>query len=221
VKLIKKYAVVVLFFALGWAARGVLANTDAPVWLTVFVSAALLLVAFGVMAGSREGPKRLGFEEELSAYLRRTDTLLVTREMAAQKGLVFNVVESSAVPSDQVFVVNPSALRDMIAKLGADFVRPVDNKHLPGCRKRHDGTAKCICGERGFGGTNPMPPKFAQEFAKLHEDADPYVSPCTHSVGCPAHLGRPCPPKPGPSINPRTGLVWCWCARENCKGCPE
>lgn len=84
-KLIKKHGGIVLIFALGWAARGILAGTDAPIWLSIFVSAALLLVAFGIMAGTnkkRPAP-RASFDTELTVYLQREDRSIITNEQLA------------------------------------------------------------------------------------------------------------------------------------------
>lgn len=210
-KWLKRCAIVLVLFGLGWAARGIMANIDAPAWLTIGVSVVLFAAAlFVVISVEPSTPKRPPFETELDAYLRAHDSMLITRELANAKGLLINVVPSGLVPPKTAYFVNGEEIDRMMRDWSASLFQPVDDKHLPGCRRRHDATAPCICGERGC--TVPSSAR--------------YIRLCTHSIGCPAHLDRPCPPEPDaedsrPSINPRTGRVWCRCARENCQGCPE
>jgi hypothetical protein len=70
------------------------------------------------------------------------------------------IFSSPYAPPGQVIVMNPSEIQKLIDSWpsSSDFMyRPqsIDNKHLPGCRRRHDPAATCICGERGFGVRGP------------------------------------------------------------------
>lgn len=181
--IVKRYGMLVLpIFALGWAARGI--ADGLPWWLTIFISLVLLTAAtFAAMA--RPKPARKPFHAELDDYLRRNDSMLIARELASSKGLTINIVPSDLVPPKMAYFVNGEEIDRIMRDMPAPLFQSVDNKHLPGCRRRNDATAPCICGERGFGGPRATPPSW-------------YRSPCTQSVGCPAHLGRPCPPKIDP-----------------------
>jgi hypothetical protein len=111
------------------------------------------------------------FDVELETYLKRNDFSLITNETLASLRLGADVRANPYLKPNQAVFVN----QDLINKLIRDWPSsglfwPADNKHLPGCSRRHDPEATCICGERGFGGANPMPPRFAEEFRLLHED---------------------------------------------------
>lgn len=130
-KLIKKHGVIVLVFALGWAARGILAGTDAPLWLSIFVSTALLLVAFGIMAATNEKrpAPRVSFDTELRGYLKKHNFVLTTREMAAA---AWPIIESPHASRGKAIFVHP----DTLAKLKA---------HRENCEKRWNVLGVCTC----------------------------------------------------------------------------
>lgn len=88
---------------------------------------------------------RAAFEVELKAHLRKEDLVLVTREVAHQAW--GSVIESPHVPKGQVFAFNPETLRDIMLKMPPPSFepRPVDNRHRPGCVRRHSLMGVCIC----------------------------------------------------------------------------
>lgn len=143
---------------------------DLAIGLSLVALLAYLLGMWsGRVAERRRAPApRADFDTELKTYLRTNDYILTTREMAAR---AWPIIESPHAPRGQAIVMNSDDIQKLIKSwpAGGTFGTRLD-KHLPGCRKRHDPDAVCICSERGFGGSNPMPPKFAEEFRLLHED---------------------------------------------------
>lgn len=121
---------------------------------------------------------RAPFDEELKEHLARIDARVISNDQF--RYMRSGIYETPHAPPGQLIFVNPETLADVIAKsdptqfrfqfMAPPAARPADNKHLPGCRKRADPEATCICGERGFSGSNPMSPKMADEWRRLHED---------------------------------------------------
>lgn len=119
--------VAVIAFTIGFAMRGILTWTEAPWWVTYVVYAVLLFLA---VFGERELP----------------------RNVHASVKIHIPVVESPYVPGDRIFVINPNLrarLFDGDPEAWKFRDREPDWNHLPGCRKRTDAMATCICGGRG------------------------------------------------------------------------
>ncbi len=126
-------------FAVGWATRGLAFVFAWPWWLGAVISATLLLAILVLDETMR---RRKAAPARTSARVPRSPL----------EGLP--IYASDLVEPGQVIVMNQDSIQKLIRNcppMAFTASRLVDNDHLPGCLKRHDVTATCICGGRGFG----------------------------------------------------------------------
>lgn len=160
----KWQALAVVAFALGYGARGVIESAGWAWWVSL-----LLYIPLGAMVF------RWARQEERKAKP-------APAPLFGPGALLGNVCETPYAPRDQVIFAHPDLLQKLIRDAGPmlfNAPRINDNRHLPGCMKRHNPEAVCICGERGFGiRSETLDPKPFQEFGPNFEREKKYLLEC-------------------------------------------
>lgn len=153
----------VMAFVVGYGTRGVIDTADWPWWVSL-----LLYIPLGAMTWrwAKQGAKKA--KPTPAPDLRHLPSCPARLFVGVSdcKGcapgfdrygygaLLGNVYETPHVPRDQVIFAHSDLLQKLIRDAGPmlfEAPRINDNRHLPGCMKRHNPKAVCICGGRGFG----------------------------------------------------------------------
>lgn len=156
----------VVAFVLGYGTRGVIDTAGWPWWVAL-----LLYVPLGAMTWrwARQAAKKA----------KSTPAPLF-----GPGALLGSVYETPHAPHDQVIFTHPDLLQKLIRDAGPmlfEAPRINDNRHLPGCMKRRNPEAVCICGERGFGlRSEALNPKPFQEFGLNFERERKCLLECGH-----------------------------------------
>lgn len=124
----------------GWGAYATLVMFDVPTtWRAVCSAALLALLVTVILSEPKPEP------------IRKLSAPGLFPEPPGIHG--FPVVQSEHTPPGQFIMVNPETWRQVAEEFRVpsplDFGPKPNYNHMPGCKKRRDPFAACICGERG------------------------------------------------------------------------